>query len=156
MVCAIKEMAHSRRHVQSAFFLCFRRLKQAKLYLGIIVAHVLEMALHLGLLQERSCACLDGQCWHGDDKLIYAATLVQLKHRPGVDVGLARARLHLYVEQTMVWQTVNLVCEHVVGNPLLCGFVQDICFFAHSHQRSAAELIFQQRILVARLWRFLY
>ena len=114
------------------------------------------MAFHLGLGQKRRCASLDGQRGNGNDKLVEATALVQLKHGPGVHISFSRSCFHLDVEKAVVGQGFYLIGKHIGGNVQLGGLVQQVGSLAHHLQGLAAELVFQQRILMARLWRLLY
>ena len=131
MMSAVKEMSHGRRHIQTALLLLLMRFKQAQLYFCIIVAHRLKVSFHLLLLQERSCASLDRQGGNGNDELVESATLVQFEHSSGIDVCLARARLHLDIENTMIRQVLNLIRQHIGRHPLLGGFIQYIAILTH-------------------------
>ena len=56
---------------------------------------------------------------------------MQFKHGSGIDVCLARTRLHLDVEKTMIRQVLNLIRQHIGRHPLLGGFIQYIAFLTH-------------------------
>ena len=57
-----------------------------------------EMFLHH--LERFVNTLFDGDGRHNDDELVEAVTLVQLEHRAQINVGLARAGLHLNGEVT--------------------------------------------------------
>lgn len=52
----------------------------------------------LGVLEALVDALTDGHARHHDDELRPAVEAVQLEHRLRVDLGLARAGLHLHIE----------------------------------------------------------
>jgi hypothetical protein len=73
--------------------------------LGRVVEEVVEgharveaLEVLLGDLERLVDAFLDGDRRHHDHELGEAEALVQLEDRPQVDVGLARAGLHLHGE----------------------------------------------------------
>ena len=59
---------------------------------------VLLKKVLLGILERLVDALADGDGRHHDDELGPAIEAVELEHGLGIDVGLARARLHLHVE----------------------------------------------------------
>ncbi len=156
MVRAIEEMTHGGRHVEPSLLALLLRFEHAHFHLGVIATHRLKMALYLRLRQKRGRAGLDGQCRHGDDKLVDAATPVQLKHGASVDIGLARARLHLYVEHTMPRKGLYLVWQHAWGDALLFSFRENATHLAHSSYGLAIERLSYDGVLVACLRRLLY
>ena len=131
MMSTIEEMSYCRRHVQTSIFLFLLRFQQAQLYLSIVVAHHLKVALHLLFLQKGCSAGLDrqgGNCYY---ELVESASLVQLKHGSSIDVCLTCTRLHLDVENAMIWQVLDLVRKHIMSHPLLGGFIQYLPILTH-------------------------
>ena len=131
MMSTIEEMSYCRRHVQTPLLLFLLRFQQAQLYLSIVVARHLKVALHLLFLQKGCSASLDWQGGNCYDELVESATLVQFKHSSGIDVCLSGTRLHLDVKKTMVRQILDLVRKHIMSHPLLGGFIQYVAILTH-------------------------
>ena len=131
MMRTVKEMTYGRRHVQTPLLLLLLRFQQTQLYFCIIVAHRLKVSFHLLLLQECSSSCLNRQCRYGNDELVESATLVQFEHGSGIDVCLARTRLHLDIENTMIRQVLDFIREHIMSHPLPGGFIRYLSFQTH-------------------------